>query len=37
MALSGVQAAQVSLILIAFGIVMGLAGSGLALRRYLKV
>ncbi|MBN2839431.1 MAG: ABC transporter permease, partial [Coriobacteriia bacterium] len=37
MALSGIQAAQVSLLLIAFGIVMGLAGSGLALRRYLKV
>jgi cell division transport system permease protein len=35
--LSGVAAAQVSLILIASGIIIGLAGSGLALRRYLKV
>jgi cell division transport system permease protein len=35
--LSGTAAAQVSLILIVAGIVIGLAGSGLALRRYLRV
>jgi cell division transport system permease protein len=35
--LSGGAAAQVSLILIGAGIIIGLAGSGLALRRYLKV
>ncbi len=35
--LSGTAAAQVSLLLIAAGIIIGLAGSGLALRRYLKV
>ncbi len=35
--LAGSAAAQVSFILIAAGIVIGLAGSGLALRRYLKV
>jgi len=35
--LSGTAAAQVSLILIGAGIIIGLAGSGLALRRYLKV
>jgi cell division transport system permease protein len=35
--LSGTAAAQVSLILIGTGIIIGLAGSGLALRRYLKV
>jgi cell division transport system permease protein len=35
--LTGTAAAQVSFILIGAGIVIGLAGSGLALRRYLKV
>jgi cell division transport system permease protein len=35
--LSGAAAMQVSLILIVSGIFIGLAGSGLALRRYLKV
>jgi len=35
--LSGGAAAQVSFILIGAGIIIGLAGSGLALRRYLKV
>jgi cell division transport system permease protein len=35
--LSGGAAAQVSFILVAAGIVIGLAGSGLAMRRYLKV
>lgn len=35
--LSGAAAAQVSFILVAAGIVIGLAGSGLAMRRYLKV
>lgn len=35
--LTGAAAAQVSLILVAAGIIIGLAGSGLALRRYLKV
>jgi len=35
--LAGSAAAQVSFILIGAGIVIGLAGSGLALRRYLKV
>lgn len=35
--LTGTAAAQVSLILIGAGIIIGLAGSGLALRRYLKV
>ncbi|MBN1192278.1 MAG: ABC transporter permease [Coriobacteriia bacterium] len=35
--LSGTAAAQVSFILIGAGIVIGLAGSGLAMRRYLKV
>lgn len=35
--LSGTVAAQVSGILIVAGVVIGLAGSGLALRRYLKV
>ncbi|MHB8762633.1 MAG: permease-like cell division protein FtsX [Coriobacteriia bacterium] len=35
--LSGTAAAQVSAILIGAGIIMGLSGSGLALRRYLKV
>ena len=37
LALEGAAAAQVSLILIVGGIVIGLLGSGLALRRYLKV
>jgi len=37
LALEGTAAAQVSLILIVGGIVIGLLGSGLALRRYLKV
>jgi cell division transport system permease protein len=36
-ALTGTAAAQVSFILIGAGIIIGLAGSGLALRRYLKV
>ncbi len=35
--LTGAAAAQVSLILIVAGIVIGLIGSGLAMRRYLKV
>lgn len=35
--LSGTAAVQVSAILIVAGIVIGLAGSSLALRRYLKV
>lgn len=35
--LTGTAAAQVSFILIGAGILIGLAGSGLALRRYLKV
>lgn len=35
--LTGAAAAQVSAILIGAGIIIGLAGSGLALRRYLKV
>jgi cell division transport system permease protein len=37
LALSGVAAAQVAIILVVFGIVIGLIGSGLAMRRYLKV
>lgn len=35
--LSGAAAAQVALILVVSGIVIGLIGSGLAMRRYLKV
>lgn len=35
--LSGTAAAQVALILVASGIIIGLIGSGLAMRRYLKV
>jgi cell division transport system permease protein len=35
--LGGAAAVQVSLILIATGIVIGLLGSGMALRRYLRV
>lgn len=35
--LSGAAAAQVALILVASGIIIGLIGSGLAMRRYLKV
>ncbi|MBN2847393.1 MAG: ABC transporter permease [Coriobacteriia bacterium] len=37
LSLEGAAAAQVSLILIVGGIIIGLLGSGLALRRYLKV
>lgn len=35
--LTGAAAAQVSFILVVAGIVIGLIGSGLAMRRYLKV
>lgn len=35
--LSGTAAAQVALILVVSGIIIGLIGSGLAMRRYLKV
>lgn len=35
--LSGAAAAQVALILVVSGIIIGLIGSGLAMRRYLKV